>query len=99
MGENDPFGTTALMLAARSNSSDVLQALLSAGACVNQSNRAGMTALMLAAAFARAPRMITLLLAAGANPSLKADSGETALSLASRNPFLTGSDAIKALAH
>ena len=81
-------GWTPLMMAARfSTRTDVIDALVSAGADVNARNRDGLTALMLAAAN-EAPAAVAIakkLLDAGADPEAADRSGRTAALVAVRS--------------
>jgi ankyrin repeat protein len=76
---------------------EVLRALITGGAGVNERNAAGMTALMFAAQFTQAPRVIGLLLEAGANPTMKNGKGQTARMLASDNESLRGTEELARL--
>src|SRR5262249_33474306 len=86
----DQEGDTALMLAARHGSLDIVDLLLKAGANPNlatgiipdaANTRFGCTALMSAARYGYLD-IVQLLLKAGANPNLKNNRGETAADLA-----------------
>ena len=68
----------ALSLASRNNSVKIVNFLLKAGADINQNNRFGETALMIAVGFGR-KEVVKMLLEAGANVNIPNLSGTTAL--------------------
>jgi ankyrin repeat protein len=74
-------GNTAQMGVAFKGDDAIAARLLRAGCDVNARNKAGQTALMMAAMFART-RQIALLTAAGADPTLKDQAGNTASTVA-----------------
>ncbi|MBI1685635.1 ankyrin repeat domain-containing protein [Caulobacter hibisci] len=80
----DPRGNTALMGAAFKGDDDMARLLLDKAPCpVDQTNAQGQTALMMASLFGREAQ-VRLLVAKGASPSAQDASGNTALSLATR---------------
>jgi len=70
-------GSSPLILAALLGKTEIAQALIDAGADVNQTNNEGSTALHTAAFFCR-PDIVKALLAAGADTSVRNNSGSTA---------------------
>jgi ankyrin repeat protein len=76
---------TPLMLAAPYASSELIAALLKAGADVNARDVRGMTSLMLAVASeTQDVDVVKVLLKAGANPNIRSTAGETALDWANK---------------
>jgi len=78
-------GSSPLILASLLGKTEIAQALIDAGADVNQTNNEGSTALHTAAFFCR-PDIVKALLAAGADTSIRNNSGSTALASVSA-PF------------
>ena len=64
-GEIPDYQVSALMMAAKSNTPDVVEGLLEHGACINAKDSEGRTALMYAAAFNRDFRVLKALLDSG----------------------------------
>lgn len=79
----EPDGTTALHWAVQQDNSQLVRALLTAGAKVNAANRYGVTPLALAA-INGSRSMVQQLLIAGANPNAASGEGETVLMAAAR---------------
>jgi ankyrin repeat protein len=79
----DPFGRSALSLAAGADSVDAAAVLIGLGADVQAVDRAGTTALMIAAEGGDS-RLIDLLLSHGADPQKADNEGRTALFYAAR---------------
>ncbi|MBQ9565109.1 MAG: ankyrin repeat domain-containing protein [Synergistaceae bacterium] len=75
----DKDGATPLMLAARDNAPDVVEALLERGAYINAKDNEGRTALMYAAAYNRDYKVLKVLLEAGASANARDKSGRTPL--------------------
>jgi ankyrin repeat protein len=83
--EQDPTGLSLLHQAALANHLDAAQLLIASGAPVDTVDKNGYSALLYASTINFGDdRMVKLLLKAGANPAIKAKSGETALSQAKR---------------
>lgn len=87
----DPFGRTALMLAAAGGHDDVARALLEAGADVHARSATGWTALMFAADKAPSATTPLLLLNAGSDPHVTDEEGQRALELAAGNSAIRNS--------
>jgi beta-lactamase regulating signal transducer with metallopeptidase domain len=95
--ERDNGDISPLMYATSNQNPDVIFPLLKAGANINETTTDGVTPLIYAARALTNPRMITVLLDAGANGSLKSKAGNTAFDVASGNPKLVGTDALRQL--
>jgi ankyrin repeat protein len=89
-----PDGTTAIHWAAYHDDAGTVEALIRAGANVNQTTDAGVTPVWLACSTNAGAPVVRLLLDAGANPNLAPATGETPLMWCARTGAL---DAIKAL--
>ena len=87
----DPFGRTALMLAAAGGHDATLATLLEAAADVHATSEAGWTALMFAADAAGSATTSLLLLNAGSDPHVRDEEGRRALELAAANPAVRSS--------
>jgi ankyrin repeat protein len=72
------------------NPASFITLLLARGADVNAQDDDGMTPLMAAARYGKAPEKIQILLSAGADRTAKSRDGKTALDLAELNPALKG---------
>lgn len=81
----DKRGRTALMIASRLNSNNVVRGLLSRGSDVEQVDSSGWTALMWAASSKEPYQTITILVEQGASADHRASHGETALIIAAQN--------------
>lgn len=84
----DAEGNTPLIIAAHIGTPGAVKSLLELKADPNATNRAGVTALLRAAAD---PEKVALLLAHGANPNVRSSLGHTPLMLAARSPRATES--------
>jgi uncharacterized protein len=89
-----PDGTTAVHWAAYHDDTDILEALLRAGAKVNVATDGGVTPLWLACTTNASAAIVRKLLDAGANPKLAPNTGETPLMWCARTGAL---EAVKAL--
>jgi hypothetical protein len=88
LNEKDPFnGSTPLIIAAAFGRTEVAEALIEAGADLDQKNNDGSTALHTAAFFCHT-EIVKALLDKGADKSVKNNAGSTALDLVS-GPFET----------
>jgi ankyrin repeat protein len=86
------------MYAASSNqNTEVIAALLKAGADVNVQIKDGWTPLMIAAGKNQNPEVIMVLLGAGADAKAKNSEGKTAFDYAKNNAKLNGTDAFRQL--
>ena len=81
----DEDGVSALMLAAKSNTPDVVEDLLEHGAYINAKDNGGRTALMYAAAYNRDFKVLKVLLDSGASANAKDKSGRTVLMYAAEH--------------
>jgi len=86
----DGNGQTPLMRAAALGDRESTLLLVDAGADVNATDPAGWSALMHAARHSEDAEVVQLLLFAGADPTITGSEGETAASLAVRNPRVGG---------
>jgi hypothetical protein len=89
LNEEDPSGSSPLIIAATFGQTEVAKALIKAGADVDQQNNDGSTALLTAAFFCHA-EIVEALLEIGADKSIRNNAGSTALEVVTV-PF----DAIK----
>lgn len=78
LNQADPYGTTALMLAASAGNEDIAEELLERGAAVHAKDRYGQTALHYACAAGSYP-VVALLLARRAGVNVATQHGQTAL--------------------
>ncbi len=91
------YGWTPIMFAIQTGNTDIVRALVRAGADVNAIAEDSSTALMQAVITATNPHMIEALLALGADMTTRDKHGRTAYDYATQNPDLQGTDIVAKL--
>ena len=80
-----------------SGNANVVSALIKAGAEINATDKAGMTALMHAADSVDAAGVVEVLLKAGADPKIKDKKGRTALAIAQKSNAVGSEEVVNLL--